>query len=133
MRICLIILFLLSSSLIFAQSHIELIVERDSTILSGTLLLPEGNPTKAVALFFSGSGPTDRNGNSGAQYTNNSLKMVAEGLAEKGIASLRYDKRGIGKSVFKGREEDVIFDDFVTDGQAWLNLLKQMIDLKRSM
>ncbi|MFT6998787.1 MAG: pimeloyl-ACP methyl ester carboxylesterase [Cryomorphaceae bacterium] len=124
MRICLIILFLFSSSLIFAQSEIELTVETDSTILSGTLLLPEDNPTKAVALFFSGSGSTDRNGNSGAQYTNNSLKIVAEGLAENGIASLRCDKRGIGKSAFKGREEDVIFDDFVTDGQAWLNLLK---------
>ncbi|MFT5595376.1 MAG: hypothetical protein ACI8QH_000157 [Flammeovirgaceae bacterium] len=89
MRICLIILFLFSSSLIFAQSEIELTVETDSTILSGTLLLPEDNPTKAVALFFSGFGPTDRNGNSGAQYTNNSLKIVAEGLAENGIASLR--------------------------------------------
>ncbi len=124
MRNQLTIILLFSSIAVFSQTEVELIVESDSAKLSGTLLLPEQNPTKAVVLFFSGSGPTDRNGNTGAQYTNNSLKMVAEGLAENGIASLRFDKRGIGKSEYRGNEGDLIFGDFVTDGQAWLEALK---------
>lgn len=124
MRDILLVILLFFSICVFSQSEIELIVESDSATLSGTLLVPDKNPTKAVVLFFSGSGPTDRNGNTGAQYVNNSLKMVAEGLAESGIASLRFDKRGIGKSEFKGTEEDLRFDDFVSDGMAWLDLLK---------
>ncbi len=124
MRNYLFITALLSSIIVYSQKQEELIIESDSAMLSGTLLLPDQNPTKAVALFFSGSGPTDRDGNTGAQYTNNSLKMLAEGLAENGIASLRFDKRGIGKSTFNGSEEDLRFDDFVADGKAWLDLLK---------
>ncbi|MCZ4409505.1 alpha/beta fold hydrolase [Cryomorphaceae bacterium 1068] len=124
MRTQLAIILLFTSITVLSQKEVELIVESDSATLSGTLLLPEENPTKGVVLFFSGSGPTDRNGNTGVQYTNNSLKMVAEGLAENGIASLRFDKRGIGKSEFNGSEEDLLFDDFVADGKAWLERLK---------
>jgi alpha-beta hydrolase superfamily lysophospholipase len=57
--------------------------------------------------------------------TNNSLKMVAEGLAEKGIASLRYDKRGIGESKNAGlQESDLRFEHYVEDAKAWTKLLK---------
>ena len=50
-------------------------------------------------LLIAGSGPTDRNGNSvGLPGANNSLQYLAEALAERGIASVRYDKRAIGAS-----------------------------------
>ena len=51
----------------------------------------------AVVLIIAGSGPTDRNGNN-PMMTNNSLKMLAKELQKNGIASVRYDKRGIGES-----------------------------------
>jgi pimeloyl-ACP methyl ester carboxylesterase len=67
--------------------------------LYGTLLVPEGVRTPCpVALIIAGSGPTDRNGNTGQSVTNNSLRFLAEGLALHGIASLRYDRRGVGES-----------------------------------
>src|SRR5690242_17860196 len=67
--------------------------------LSGTLLLPEGEGPWPVALLVAGSGPTDRDGNSALDgLPLDSLKLLARGLAGRGIASLRYDKRGVGAS-----------------------------------
>ncbi|MCK4515842.1 MAG: alpha/beta fold hydrolase, partial [Spirochaetaceae bacterium] len=68
------------------------------------------------------SGPTDRDGNSRLiPGRNDSLKLLAEGLATHGIASLRYDKRGLGESTYEGlREEDLIFADFVNDLLTWV-------------
>jgi pimeloyl-ACP methyl ester carboxylesterase len=123
-----IIFFFISLFLIgeaFCQTELQISIPNDSAVLSGTLLLPSDQTPLGVVLFFSGSGPTDRDGNTGSQYTNNSLKMLAKGLAKNGIASLRYDKRGIGKSKFEGGEADLLFEDFVSDGQAWLELLSK--------
>lgn len=61
--------------------------------LVGTLLMPkEGKPVAAM-LLLPGSGPTDRNGNSGIGITTNLLKQIAEALQAKGVATLRFDKR----------------------------------------
>jgi uncharacterized protein len=67
--------------------------------LYGTLLLPQGIAAPAAALLIAGSGPTDRNGNSpllGLQV--NTLASLARALAAAGVASLRYDKLGSGKT-----------------------------------
>lgn len=67
--------------------------------IKGKLLLPGGVKTCPVVLIIAGSGPTDMDGNSAiGNLRNNSLKFLAEGLAANGIASLRFDKRGIGTS-----------------------------------
>ena len=94
--------------------------------LHGTLLIPKGTKPKPVVLLISGSGPTDRDGNSYAlPGRNDSLKMLAEGLAAKGIASLRYDKRGIGESMGVGPgEKDLRFEMYVDDAAEWAKKLK---------
>jgi pimeloyl-ACP methyl ester carboxylesterase len=91
-----------------------------SATLHGTLLVP-ANRGAPVALLIAGSGPTDRDGNSPLlPGKNNSLRYLAEALAERGIASLRYDKRGIGQSRVAGLSEtDLRFDHFVDDAAAW--------------
>jgi uncharacterized protein len=96
--------------------------------LHSTLLLPKdmGKPMPVV-LLLSGSGPTDRNGNSPALAgKNNSLLMLAEGLASNGIASLRYDKRGVGESAgAMVAESDLRLDTYVDDAEAWCEQLRK--------
>jgi len=95
-------------------------------VLNGTLQLPNVCPPFPLALIHAGSGPTDRDGNSLAlPGRNNSLAMLAEGLAAAGIASVRYDKRGIAASAAAGpmHERDLIFSTYVQDAQRCLVLL----------
>src|SRR6266542_3700429 len=93
----------------------------------GTLELPAARTPVPVALIIAGSGPTDRNGNSPAlPGTNNSLKMLAEGLADRGIASLRYDKRGIAASrPAATAEQDLRFTNYIDDAVAWIRKLRE--------
>ncbi len=102
-----------------------MILETPSGALHGTLRLAEGEPPFPVALIIAGSGPTDRDGNSTLlPGRNDSLKLLAEALADAGMASLRYDKRGIGESAPAGVDESAMtFDLSVDDAAAWLDLL----------
>ena len=79
-----------------------------------------------VVMFISGSGPTDRDGNSPMlPGKNNSLRMLAEGLAMNGIASLRYDKRGIGESrKAMVAEADLRFETYIDDAVAFCEQLR---------
>lgn len=96
-------------------------LETDAGTVHGTLLLPESEGPHPVALIIPGSGPTDRDGNSAViQGKNNSLKLLAEGLAAQGIASLRFDKRGVGESTDALPSEEAIrFGIYVADVEAW--------------
>jgi pimeloyl-ACP methyl ester carboxylesterase len=88
--------------------------------LYGTLELPDGSSPCPVALIIAGSGPTDRDGNNPMTGTNNSLKMLAEALASRGIATLRFDKRGIGESSgAMTAEDDLRFETYIDDAVLW--------------
>lgn len=94
--------------------------------LFGTLEMPAGSEFCPVALIIAGSGPTDRDGNNPIAGSNNGLKMLAEGLAEQGVASLRFDKRGVGQSGKAGaKEEDLRFDTYVDDAVDWCAQLRE--------
>jgi len=73
----------------------------------GTVTLPEIYTEVPVVLIIAGSGPTDRDGNNIHGLLTDSYKMIAYELAQNGIASVRYDKRGIGESskAMKSEEE----------------------------
>lgn len=88
--------------------------------LHGTLIVPS-TTRSPVVLIIAGSGPTDRDGNNPLiPGKNNSLRYLAEALAERGIASLRYDKRGIGASRMQGGlPTDLRFEHYVEDAVAW--------------
>ena len=94
--------------------------------LHGTLELPDSAGPYSVALIHPGSGPTDRDGNNTLiAGKNNSLKLLAEGLAERGIASLRIDKRGVGESAAAATSEaELRFDTYIADAVAWLTRLR---------
>ncbi len=107
------------------QQPVEL--ETPTGTIHGTLLLPDGEGPFPVAVIIAGSGPTDRDGNSPIlPGQNNSLRMLAEGLAERGVATVRYDKRGIAQSTPAGPQEaDLRFDAYVDDAAAWIALLRE--------
>lgn len=88
--------------------------------LHGTLLTPEAQ-TRAAAVILPGSGPTDRDGNSGQfGIRASTYRLLAEGLAERGVATLRIDKRGIaGSAAAATSEADLRFNTYVDDARAW--------------
>ncbi|QDG94745.1 lysophospholipase (plasmid) [Rhizobium sp. NIBRBAC000502774] len=92
--------------------------------LHGTLTLPEGAGQVPAALILPGSGPVDRDGNI-PNGNNESLKLLAHALAERHIATLRIDKRGIGESrTVALREDDLRFETYVEDAIGWIKLLQ---------
>lgn len=92
--------------------------------IHGVLLMPDVEQPCPLVIIIAGSGPTDMDGNTiGSNLHNNSLKMLAEGLEAKGIASIRYDKRGIGKSQAAGTsEEEMRFEHYIDDAAAWADM-----------
>jgi alpha-beta hydrolase superfamily lysophospholipase len=90
--------------------------------LAGTIALPDsGGPFPGV-LFIAGSGKTDRNENT-KKYRLNAFYDISHYLAQRGIASLRYDKRGVGQS--EGDYWATGFYDRVQDASAALQYVKQ--------
>ncbi|RYE20334.1 MAG: hypothetical protein EOP42_27640, partial [Sphingobacteriaceae bacterium] len=86
-------------------------VKTADATLAGSIILPAKSSTAKVpvVLIIAGSGPTDRNGNSSLGISSNSYFLLADALGKAGIATLRYDKRAIGKSISKKNVNDVRF------------------------
>lgn len=121
-RIC---LFLLLPALSLAQKSEEITLPVTGGELKGTLLLPI-NEKPPVIVIVAGSGPTDRNGDNPMGVKAASYRLLAEELASKGIATLRYDKRGIAASQSAGLKEDELrFEDYIRDAAAWISSLSQ--------
>ena len=120
----LILLFLVIPFFSLSQEE-EITLKTKTGDIKGSLLVPSNSEKASVVLIISGSGPTDRNGNN-PNMTNNSLMMLANELKKNGIASLRFDKRGIGESTSSGMQEsDLRFENYVNDVKGWVDLLKE--------
>lgn len=77
-----------------------------------------------VVLIVPGSGPTDRDGNSAAGLSTNAYKLLAEGLAKEGVASVRVDKRGLYSSAGAGDPNNVTPAAYAADYGAWIDAIK---------
>ncbi len=124
----LLLLFLLPT---LSQAQAFTVLQRPMSLttasgeLFGTLLLPKSETPVPVVLLIAGSGPTDRNGNNPEGGNNDSLKLLAQTLAKNGIASLRYDKRGIAASrPATPDERDLSVETYVQDAVHWSQQLK---------
>jgi len=95
--------------------------------ISGTLTMPKEVSGKIpVVLIIAGTGPLDRNGNSKNSNVNinaNTYQLLAYALAKAGIASLRYDKHGVGQSINANGEKDLRFDDYSDDATSLIGML----------
>ncbi len=111
--------FILAASLLTDPVATPVTLPSEPAPLHGTLLTPSAQ-TRAAAVIIAGSGPTDRDGNSPLGVSASSYRLLAEGLADHGIASVRTDKRGVGESAYPGMAEaDLRFTDYADDARAW--------------
>ena len=103
----------------------SVVLETEKGQIFGTLTMPEKFEKGQIALIIGGSGPTNRNGNNKIMK-NNSLKYLAEELSKKGIASIRYDKRGIEESKSAGiKEKELRFEDYINDAKDWIKFIRK--------
>ncbi|WP_322965267.1 alpha/beta hydrolase [Sphingomonas fuzhouensis] len=92
--------------------------------LKGSWTGPEGAKVPVV-LMIPGSGPTDRDGNTPLGVKAAPLRLLAEGLAAKGIASVRIDKRGMFASAGAIPDANrVTIDDYAADTRAWIAAIR---------
>ena len=84
--------FLFALSLHAALQEEAVSLNTPTGTIYGRLILPDDKASfSVVALLIAGSGPTDMDGNTTmGNIKNNSLKYLAEGLAENGIPCLLY-------------------------------------------
>ncbi len=101
-------------------------IKRGAVELAGTLTLPRDvRRPVPLAVIIAGSGPTDRNGNSALGLRTNVYAQLAWRLAERGIATLRYDKRGLGASRGAVDIAQTTIDDFAADARAAADTLSR--------
>jgi uncharacterized protein len=89
------------------------------------LTVPPKAEQPPVAVLIAGAGSTDHDGN-GPVTGPATLKKLSEQLVTRGIATLRYDKRGAGgwKAEF-GDPKDFRFKDYVDDAAALVGYLRE--------
>lgn len=96
--------------------------------LAGTLSVPKGTGPFPCVVMVTGSGPQDRDE---ALLGHRPFFVIADHLTRNGIAVLRYDDRGIGKST--GKFATATSDDFAADVLAGVEFLKSRkeVDAKK--
>ena len=118
----------------------------NGVMLAGTLVIPAHKSGVKVpgVVIIAGSGPVDRNGNEGTTFVTDLYSQLADQLAQQGIASLRYDKRGVGASTpvplpkdpnnptpaeVKAIQDFAAWDNYVEDAKATLSYLQQQPEI----
>jgi pimeloyl-ACP methyl ester carboxylesterase len=87
--------------------------------LAGTLTMPKSGVPHPAVVLISGSGPQDRNEE---VFGHKPFLVLADYLTRRGVAVLRFDDRGVGKS--GGDRETATSEDFSTDVIAAVEFLK---------
>jgi len=82
----------------------------------------DGSP---AVLIVPGSGPTDRDGNSPAGLKTNMYRLLADALEDRGVSSLRVDKRGMFSSAGAGDPNAVTVDIYAQDYRDWAARLRE--------
>jgi alpha-beta hydrolase superfamily lysophospholipase len=120
-----------------APSEREVSFTADKDTVFGTLELPpDSSGRMPAALILAGSGPTDRDGNSKVlNGRTDTLSDFAGVLAAAGVASLRYDKLGTGKTglaSYATHPDDIGFDTYVDEALAGYDYVRSLPEVDPS-
>jgi pimeloyl-ACP methyl ester carboxylesterase len=110
----------LLTSPVIAQDQIDVLIPSGDHVLAGTLTVPAGDGPFPGVVLISGSGPSDRD-ESLPGVALKPFARLAQELAAEGVATLRYDDRGVGKST--GDFLSATSFDFADDARAVLDFL----------
>lgn len=92
--------------------------------LAGTLL--QAGKDAPVVLIIPGSGPTDRDGNNPMGVTAASYRLLAEALAERGVSTVRIDKRGMFASKDAVPDANAVtIADYAADTHSWAGAIRE--------
>lgn len=96
--------------------------------LAGTLTIPEGEGPFPAVILITGSGGQNRNEEI---FGHKPFLVISDYLARKGIAVLRYDDRGVGRS--QGSQLNATSADFATDAEAAFLFLKTRKEVNQAL
>jgi len=103
----------------YRESEVTFLNPVSKIKLAGTLTVPSGEGPFAAVVLLSDSGPQDRDAGLPGYHP---FAMLADYLTRRGVAVLRFDDRGVGKS--GGDYARATTPDFVTDAQAAMVFLR---------
>jgi uncharacterized protein len=127
MRLLSLVVSFSAMSAIGAPEAAETVLEAPGPtgVLRATMLTPV-NPAGTAVLIIPGSGPTNRDGNSPLGVKASTYKLLAEGLAEKGITTVRIDKRGMFGSAGAAADANAVtVNDYAADVRAWVDVTRR--------
>ena len=104
----------------------EVTFDADGLTIHGTYRHQQGAGPGPAALLISESGPTDRNGDNAVVGPIGNMRQLAEHLSDRGIASLRYDKVGTGKTgigSYRSHPNDVVSAVYTEGAEAAVRYL----------
>lgn len=110
----------------YKQEEVSFNNSKGGNTLAGTLTLPAAGKASKIVVLITGSGPQDRNEN---LLNHRPFLVLSDWLTRNGIAVLRYDDRGIGKST--GNFNTATSADFADDAEAAVNYINSRADLKQ--
>lgn len=113
----------------------EVTFDADGLTIHGTYRHQQGAAAGPAAVLISESGPTDRNGDNAVVGPIGNMRQLAEQLSSQGVATLRYDKVGTGKTglgPYQGRPNDVVSAVYTKGAQAALHFLAYQPGTDRS-
>lgn len=109
-------------------SELDMSIGDPDRPLPATLALPKGDGPFPAVLLVHGSGPNDRDGRVGP---NKPLRDLAWGLASRGIATLRYDKRSLVRPQDFADGNYTVQEEVVADALAAAHSLRRQRGIDR--
>ncbi len=102
-----------------AYNSEEMVIKNDSIAIGGTLTWPQNMQANQLVIMISGSGAQDRDESLPGVTSFRPFAELADSLTARGIATFRYDDRGVGQST--GNFANATLGMLASDVEAIIN------------